>query len=168
LNQKSFPLVQFLHSPQTVLLKVLKLSFVLTITTLWVGLLAISGCAHHGVARTQTPVKTASANSTETVNAPLLTPKNFVYPAPAQSKPAPISPVVTGPPPPPQVEVVGAPPGPKYTWLPGHWEWQGSWTWISGKWGTLPEPNAAWIPGRWVHRENGWIWVTGYWRVASL
>jgi hypothetical protein len=72
--------------------------------------------------------------------------------------------VVSATPPAPQVEVVGEPPGPDYVWIPGVWQWQGNWVWRSGHWTVRPRPNVAWIGGRWVRRNDGWVWIRGYWR----
>ena len=145
--------------------KLVKVSSVLTISAWTVGLLVSAGCAQHR--STHSSSQLASVQS-GTANAPLTTPKNSpnssALPAKIPSDPS----LITNPPPPAQVEVVGAPPGPDYVWIPGHWEWQGTWTWTSGKWATIPAPRAAWIPGHWSRRENGWVWVEGYWRTASL
>ena len=84
-------------------------------------------------------------------------------PAPAPTKVASRSQISEAPPP-PQVEIVGAPPGSNCVWIPGRWEWHGSWTWVGGKWTTTSRPQAAWIPGRWVHRGTSWTWIDGYWR----
>ena len=72
--------------------------------------------------------------------------------------------VITTSPPAPQVEIVGAPPGPEYVWVPGCWEWRGRWVWTGGRWAMGPHPHAAWIPGRWVRRGHDWVWIRGYWR----
>ena len=72
--------------------------------------------------------------------------------------------VVRVQPPPPQVEVVGAAPGPEYVWMPGIWTWQGNWVWISGRWVQRPRPDARWVTGHWTEHANGWVWVRGYWR----
>ncbi|MGN6552982.1 MAG: YXWGXW repeat-containing protein [Verrucomicrobiota bacterium] len=70
-------------------------------------------------------------------------------------------------PPPPQIEVVGEAPNAGYVWIPGRWEWNKDWTWVSGHWTAKPDSAAGWSPGRWARRDDGWIWIRGYWRTAS-
>jgi hypothetical protein len=120
----------------------MKVSFAVTGLTLFVGLLFESGCAGHRTAYAE-PAQLAVPHST---------------PRPPKQTP------ITEAPPPPQVEVVGTAPNPDYVWIPGRWEWQDGWTWMSGFWATAPHPQAEWIPGRWVKKRRGWIWIRGYWR----
>ena len=82
-----------------------------------------------------------------------------------EAKAQPPSMVVTVPPPEPQVEVPGNPPGSNYVWAPGFWEWHDHWVWVSGTWVLAPRPQAVWVPGHW-HRtaSQGWVWIHGYWR----
>jgi hypothetical protein len=67
-------------------------------------------------------------------------------------------------PPAPQVEVVSSTPGPEYVWVPGCWEWRGSWHWVGGHFAVTPYPDARWVPGRWTKREQSYVWIRGYWR----
>ncbi len=72
--------------------------------------------------------------------------------------------VVREAPPPPAVDVVVAPPGPRYVWVPGYWSWQGRWVWVPGRWQIAPYPTAVWVPGHWAQRGEGYVWVAGHWR----
>ena len=78
--------------------------------------------------------------------------------------PVPQSEAVTGAPPPPQSETVVAAPGPGYVWVPGEWQWQGRWIWVSGYWAVPPHTSAVWIDGYWTRGPYGWQRVPGYWR----
>lgn len=154
----------------------MKLSFVLTFGVLTAGLLAAAGCGQRLASLRQPVVETASASSPQQRIEPIvLTPSNNVAPvseseidSEAKSHSSEVGVTVHEPPPRPQVEVLGTPPSRNVTWLPGHWEWDGSWNWRSGRWIAMPKPNAAWVPGRWVRQDEGWVWVEGYWRMAAL
>jgi hypothetical protein len=82
----------------------------------------------------------------------------------------------------PIAEDRGAQPGPGWSWLPGHWKWEGrDWAWVHGHWvqhtvpvmpaviveeiTVAPSPMHFWVPGHWVWRldAGGWIWVKGSW-----
>jgi len=138
-----------------------KLSFVLTMQALTVGLLAVAGCARPSSNSNVTPrqplAPAPAAASTLPVSAvsPISKPLTHAAPAPA---------IVSDPPPPPQIEVLATPPESNYVWIPGHWEHQKHWTWTSGHWTPQPRPRAQWIPGRWARLDRGWMWVEGYWR----
>ena len=69
-------------------------------------------------------------------------------------------------PPPPQVEVVPAAPGPLNVWLwvPGAWEWHGRWVWAGGHWAARPHAGAVWVGGYWGWHGHRRYWVHGYWR----
>jgi hypothetical protein len=67
-------------------------------------------------------------------------------------------------PPPPQTEVIVTAPGPGYVWIPGAWDWRGSWVWVGGYWAVAPYPRAVWIQGGWSHGPYGWHRVPGHWR----
>jgi hypothetical protein len=61
-----------------------------------------------------------------------------------------------------------AQPSDKNHWVPGYWEWDGHWLWISGYWTSLPDPNAEWVAGHWAENSNGgWRWISGHWKVTS-
>ncbi len=79
----------------------------------------------------------------------------------------------------PRVEVIPAPPGPGYNWVPGHWAWRGRWVWIPGHHirgvvpampaevvevvPTRPGPNYYWVKGHHVWEGNRWVWHRGVW-----
>jgi hypothetical protein len=69
-------------------------------------------------------------------------------------------------PPPVQVEVVTEAPGPLevWFWVPGCWEWRGSWVWAGGHWAERPHRGAIWVRSGWVVRGHGRVWVSGHWR----
>jgi hypothetical protein len=60
-------------------------------------------------------------------------------------------------------EVAGPAPGPAMAWVPGFWNWVGTWTWVSGQWVAIPGGYHRWMPGRWASNEHGWYWVPGRW-----
>jgi hypothetical protein len=69
-------------------------------------------------------------------------------------------------PPPTQVEVVPAAPGPEYVWMPGYWSIGvgGSWVWIGGRYAVPPRPHAVWVGGHWARHGRGYVWIGGHWR----
>ena len=73
--------------------------------------------------------------------------------------------VVTLAPPTPRAEMIPAPPGPAFAWVPGHWRWQGhAWHWVRGHYRRAPRPGALWIAGGWQPGPGlGWHWVPGHW-----
>lgn len=76
--------------------------------------------------------------------------------------PAPV--VVRTPPPAPaaQVEVVPAPLGPAYVWVPGQWVWRGprhGYVWIPGRYVIPTQPGWIWVPAHWDARPGGYVWV---------
>lgn len=61
--------------------------------------------------------------------------------------------MVAYPPPPAEVQHLGADPGPPCAWVDGHWRWLGRrWQWAHGGWFVPPEgcvlsrPVLAWVP----------------------
>ncbi len=60
-------------------------------------------------------------------------------------------------------EVITTAPGPNYSWIKGHWRWDGRWVWVPGHWAGRPHPNATWVSGHWVNRPHGWVWIRGHW-----
>jgi hypothetical protein len=78
----------------------------------------------------------------------------------------------------------GPQPGYGWSWVPGHWKWEGhDWFWVHGKWiqqevqpmppiiveqiTVAPSPRHFWVPGHWVWQfegHGGWVWVHGSWR----
>jgi hypothetical protein len=68
------------------------------------------------------------------------------------------------PPPAPQVESPGSPPGPNAIWIPGHWQWQDArYQWVPGRW-EIPPSGASYVPGRHKRTSAGWVWEPGRWR----
>jgi hypothetical protein len=147
------------------------------------GLLIVNGCAPRQFARLQEPAVTSLAEtaapepqpypdeSIEAKAAPSDRQAVGVKTAPARDKiivakaASPRSEtVVTDAPPTPHVEVVGAPPGAEYVWMPGVWQWHGAWVWAPGRWGVPPRPNAVWVTGQWTRTGQSWTWIRGYWR----
>ena len=79
---------------------------------------------------------------------------------------SPVEVFVNEAPPPPRHERIYPAPGPDYFWIGGHWNWQGRWVWISGRYERHPHyhPGAAWIDGHWENRRGGFVWIEGSWR----
>lgn len=66
-------------------------------------------------------------------------------------------------PPPPQVEVVVAAPGPGYFWIAGHWGWMGGrHAWVGGRWESH-RPGWRWVPFGWAPYRQGWRASPGRW-----
>ena len=66
-------------------------------------------------------------------------------------------------PPPPQVEVIGAPPQAGYVWIGGYWNWVGGrHEWVSGHW-AVGRPGHHWVVHQWVRQGDGWRLKTGHW-----
>lgn len=77
---------------------------------------------------------------------------------------------VQTPPPAPaaQLEVVPAPPGPAYVWVPGYWAWRGphrGYLWVPGHYTVPAGPGYVWAPGHWAPGPRGHIWIEGHWRL---
>ena len=68
---------------------------------------------------------------------------------------------VPGPPPPPQIEAVVAPPFVGAVWVGGFWRWDGRWVWAAGRWAAGPWRGALWVSGRWARHPGGWAWIGG-------
>ena len=83
----------------------------------------------------------------------------------------------------PIMEERGVAPGAGYSWLSGHWRYDGNrWVWQPGRWvqgnapampaviteqmGAAPSTTHYWVPGYWEWRagNNAWVWVPGAWR----
>src|ERR1700722_4016277 len=64
--------------------------------------------------------------------------------------------VVMVAPPPPQVDVMSAPPQDRYLWIGGYWNWVGGWyDWVPGRW-IAPRPGYRWVAHQWVRQRDGW------------
>lgn len=72
--------------------------------------------------------------------------------------------VKRAPPPAPAVRIVKPPrPGPRYTWVPGHYTYSGgSYHWTKGHWKVPPRRSAVWVPGHYSVSKGHW--VRGRWR----
>jgi hypothetical protein len=66
-------------------------------------------------------------------------------------------------PPPPRVEVIGAPPVAGYVWAGGYWNWVGGrHEWVAGRW--VPgRPGSHWVDHHWVRQGDGWRMKPGHW-----
>jgi hypothetical protein len=63
-------------------------------------------------------------------------------------------------------EIVPPKPSSTDSWVPGYWEWDGTWIWMPGYWTTKPDPNAVWVVGQWEkYDKSGWRWIGGHWEV---
>lgn len=70
-------------------------------------------------------------------------------------------------PPPPALyqEMVPRPPGPRYIWEPGHWQWNGyNYVWIRGHYIVVQARYHRWVHGHWAQGPGGWVWVPGGWQ----
>jgi len=96
----------------------------------------------------------------------------------AQAQPAVVERVVQMPTAP--QEAIPPSPGPGYSWVAGHYEWNNQWIWQPGTWragtirpmpspivetpGMSPATATRWIPGYWTIVNNDWLWVRGQWQ----
>ena len=72
--------------------------------------------------------------------------------------------VIRPAPPPPQYEVVPAPPYAGAVWIGGHWAWRaGAYVWIGGYY-VHPTPGVIWVPGYWQRTWRGPRWIPGHYR----
>ena len=61
-------------------------------------------------------------------------------------------------------EKPGHRPSKTHIWVPGHWEWNGGWSWSAGFWAVPPRQGAAWVAGEWTASGDGWEFTAGFWR----
>ena len=86
-----------------------------------------------------------------------------------QSPPTTVVPMSPNKPPPPMSELVPPPPASATPtiWQPGHWQYTGlagnPWSWVGGKYVTVPAGRTAWVPGQWQQQGMGWVWREGHW-----
>jgi hypothetical protein len=51
------------------------------------------------------------------------------------------------------------------TWVPGYWDWQGSWHWTPGYWSHREHADLEFVPGHWQKAESGkWHWLSSHWK----
>ncbi len=57
-------------------------------------------------------------------------------------------------------------PGPRYIWVPGHWQpYHRRYVWVRGAWLVPPHPRAIWVGPRVVYRHHhNPYYYGGYWR----
>src|SRR5262249_24129144 len=71
--------------------------------------------------------------------------------------------------PPPRL---GETPGPEpfwgAVWIPGFWNWDGGWVWMSGRWATAPQPGLVWCEPYYENRGGLVIYVGGHWRNPAV
>ena len=59
----------------------------------------------------------------------------------------------------------GPQPYPEAVWMPGYYAWlNNQYTWVPGKWERPPPGKTMWVPPRWERRDNGYVFVEGYWQ----
>ena len=66
-------------------------------------------------------------------------------------------------------EPVSASPGEGWSWVKGHWEWDGTrYTWRKGMY-TETKKGSEWIDGEWERNQKSgwWKYNDGYWRKVS-
>lgn len=63
-------------------------------------------------------------------------------------------------------EVIVAPPGRGYVWIPGCWVYNGhDYAWRHGYWTRPPHPrHSHYVPPHWERSGYGHVYVRGYWR----
>lgn len=78
------------------------------------------------------------------------------------ARPAPVRVHHAPPAAPPEVEVVPAARA-NYTWVNGHYDWNGSdWVWIRGRW-EGSRAGARWVPAHYETRGGEYFYVPGHW-----
>lgn len=72
---------------------------------------------------------------------------------------------VDNPPPPPKVEVMGTPPNPGDTWMPGHYAYfaKTGYQWTDGQWESS-KPGYHWNAPHWDKFNAKWVFVPGVWQ----
>ena len=49
-------------------------------------------------------------------------------------------------------------------WVPGYWEWDGTWFWMPGYWTDKKDVDAKWVPAAWSDVGTlGYKWTAGHW-----
>lgn len=131
----------------------------LIIPTMAATLALLNGCGHRTVYVEKST--TVEPKHTETVIVPEPRTETVVVPEPT----APSETVVVPEAPPPlRAEEPPPSPGPGYAWVSGYWGWNGSWTWVPGRWTVRPASREHWEAGHWDRRGHGYVWIPGHWR----
>ena len=87
----------------------------------------------------------------------------------AQSEAVPQEVIVEAAPPPPQTEVITAPPSPFHVWIAGYWGWRdGRHVWIAGRWERPPREHMVWEAPRWEVRGGRHVLVEGRWHEPGV
>jgi hypothetical protein len=56
-------------------------------------------------------------------------------------------------------------PFPEAVWMPGYYAWlNNQYTWMPGKWERPPQGKKVWVAPRWKRRDNGYVFIEGYWQ----
>lgn len=67
-------------------------------------------------------------------------------------------------PPPPEPEVIPAPPSRDHVWVKGHYERRGrGYAWERGHYEHRPVSRASWVPAHWEVQGRSKTWVDGHW-----
>lgn len=73
------------------------------------------------------------------------------------------------PPPPPGMpsEVIPRRPSHDAVWVGGYWVYNsnGRYEWAPGRWEIPPAHCRAFVPPHWARRNNGYVYMQGYWRM---
>ena len=65
----------------------------------------------------------------------------------------------------PLMEKKPAKPAGPATWVPGYWDWRGSWHWTPGYWSHKEHAELQFVPGHWQKiREGRWHWLSSHWK----
>lgn len=51
------------------------------------------------------------------------------------------------------------------TWVPGYWDWRGSWHWTRGYWNHKEHAQLEFVPGHWQEADGKWHWLSSHWKV---
>jgi hypothetical protein len=81
----------------------------------------------------------------------------------ARAQPAGVAPV----PRPRREKIPPAPPGDRYVWQPGTWEWletEGRYDWRHGRYVARRPGTTTFVGGRWVQEAGVWVWRRGRWK----
>ncbi len=125
------------------------------------GLALLAGCGSETVA----PVPPPATPPTQTVVvAPAVTPAPQTT-AVIGATPSGQIIVTQAPPVATQQQVIGPRPSADHVWVEGWWVWRdGRYEWRPGEWVIPPRRGSVWVPPRWERRDDGYVFVEGYWQ----